>query len=154
MKTLLVSAIKDGTVIDHIYTENALKIIRILNLPMLSKTVTVGLNLHSQKSDKVKDIIKVEERELTDEEVDRVAILAPNATINIIRNYEVIKKSQVKIPKKIKHVVVCPNPKCITNNDDTETVFKVIANGDHMKLQCHYCEKIFMQKEIREYKNN
>jgi len=153
MKTLLVSAIKNGTVIDHIYSGQALKIVRILNLPDHKKTVTIGLNLRS-KSKKTKDIIKVEDLELTAEEVNRVSILAPQATINIIRNYKVIKKFNVKIPKIIEHVIVCPNPNCVTNNDNADSKFEVVSQNGELGLQCYYCEKKFKESEIREYKNN
>ncbi len=152
-KVLSVSAIKNGTVIDHIYGGQALNIIRILNLASEQKTVTIGLNL-AGKNKKFKDIVKVTGQELTTAEIDKVAILAPEATINIIRGYKIIKKFRVTLPDIIDHVIICPNPKCITNNDNTDTVFKVLLNNFKLKLQCHYCEKIFKQSEIREYKNN
>jgi aspartate carbamoyltransferase regulatory subunit len=152
-KQLLVSAIKNGTVIDHIAAGSALKIIRLLNLAAHNKIVTVGLNLPS-KAMGYKDIIKVEDRIITDEEINRIAILAPHASINIIKNYQVDKKITVKLPKVIDYVVVCPNLKCITNHEEISTKFKVIEDHDHLKLQCHYCEKMYKQEEIIEYKNN
>ncbi|MFA7653925.1 MAG: aspartate carbamoyltransferase regulatory subunit [Candidatus Magasanikbacteria bacterium] len=152
-KQLLVAAIKNGTVIDHITAGHALKIIRLLNLASHNKVVTVGLNLPSQAM-KLKDLIKVEDREITTEESNRVAILAPKASINIIKNYEVVKKIFVKLPDTIEYVVVCPNLKCITNNENMNSKFNVIKEKDGIKLKCHYCEKIFKQEEIKEYKNN
>lgn len=150
-KQLSVSAIKNGTVIDHITAGSALKIIRILNLPAHQKIVTVGLNLPSRAMG-AKDLIKVEGRELTPEEANRVAILAPNASINIVKNYEIAKKFTVNIPERIEHLLVCPNPKCITNNEAMESVFEVIPNGKETKLRCHYCEKTFSQNDIKDYK--
>ncbi|PIT87497.1 MAG: aspartate carbamoyltransferase regulatory subunit [Candidatus Magasanikbacteria bacterium CG10_big_fil_rev_8_21_14_0_10_40_10] len=153
MRAFRVFAIEEGTVIDHIDNGVALKIIRLLNLAAENKIVSVGLNF-SSRTQKYKDIIKVEKRELTPEEMNRVAILAPHATINIIRDYKVHKKFRVEIPQQIEHVIVCPNPKCVTNHDGTDTVFSVISRNHSLKLQCHYCEKIFKQEEIKEYKNN
>ena len=150
-KQLLVSAIKNGTVIDHITAGNALKIIRVLNLAAHQKIVTVGLNLPSRAM-KQKDIIKVEGRELTPEEANRVAILAPLASINIIRNYEIVKKFRASLPQTIEHLIVCPNPKCITNHEPMDTSFYVRPNGSEPKLKCAYCEKTFHQSEIKEYK--
>ena len=153
LRAFRVFAIKQGTVIDHVKAGQTLKMIRLLNLAANNNVVSVGLNF-SSKAEKYKDIIKVENRELTPEEINQVAILSPNATINIIRNYKVTKKFKAEIPEVIEHVVVCPNPKCITNNDETDTRFKVISKGKQLKLKCNYCEKLFNQDEIREYKSN
>ncbi|MFH1790221.1 MAG: aspartate carbamoyltransferase regulatory subunit [bacterium] len=153
LRAFRVFAIKEGTVIDHIQAGSALKIIQLLNLSADNKIVSVGMNF-SSKGLKYKDIIKVEKRELTPTEINKVAIFAPQATINIIRNYKVAKKFKVEMPKLIEHVIVCPNPKCITNNDETDTVFKVLSKNGQLKMQCYYCEKIFKQDEIREYKNS
>ncbi len=147
---LLVSAIKDGTVIDHITAGRALKIIRVLRLPDHKKVVTVGLNLPSRAMGH-KDLIKVEGRELTPEEANEVALLAPEASINIIKNYKVTKKFKVQIPQTIERVVVCPNPKCITNFERMTTLFSVKRYGTVIKLSCKYCEKIFEQEEIKDY---
>lgn len=149
-KKLLVSAIKNGTVIDHITTGKALTIIRLLNLLQHKKIVTVGINLPS-KSMGYKDLVKVEGVELTPEEANRVAIFSPESSINIIRNYNVIKKFFVAIPEKIMHLMVCPNPKCITNHDRMESLFLITKEGKAIKLQCHYCEKIFSNDEISQY---
>ncbi len=148
-----VFAIEQGTVIDHINAGQALKIIRILNLAEHNRVISIGLNFTS-KSLKFKDIIKVENRELSTEEMNRVAIFAPHATINIIRDYKIHNKSKVEIPKIIDYVIVCPNPKCITNNDETFSKFNVISKNGQLKLKCHYCEKVFEEQNIREYKNN
>ncbi|MFA4830617.1 MAG: aspartate carbamoyltransferase regulatory subunit [Patescibacteria group bacterium] len=153
LPTVKVFAIKEGTVVDHIKAGNALKIIRILNLADNQKVVTVGLNL-SSKTLGLKDIIKVEKRELTADEISRVAILAPQATINIVRNYKIDKKFQAEMPKVIEYVVVCPNPKCLTNNESVPTKFNVAFKADGIRLKCHYCEKIFREHEIVSYKNN
>jgi len=149
-KKLLVSAIKNGTVIDHIERGNALQIIKLLNLPSEKKVVTVGLNLPSEEM-KYKDLIKVEGRELTKAEVNEVAILAPNASINIIENYEVTRKFNVEIPETIDYVIVCPNPKCITNNERMNTKFHVNKDEKGVNLKCNYCEKKYTKDEIKSY---
>jgi aspartate carbamoyltransferase regulatory subunit len=148
-KKLLVSAIKNGTVIDHIEAGSALDIISILNLASHKHIVTVGLNLPS-KSMKYKDLIKVAERELTQQEANQVAILAPDASINIVKDYEIVKKFKIEIPEKIEYVIVCPNPKCITNHERMDTCFYVKRNRKKISLQCKYCEKIFGQEDIKD----
>ena len=152
-KTLSVSAIKDGTVIDHISAGHALKIVRLLDLASHKQVVTIGLNLPSGSLG-VKDIIKVAGKELSEEEADRVAMFAPQGTVNIIKDFQVVKKFNTRLPSLITHIIVCPNPKCITNHENIETKFKTIGNNGQLKLQCHYCEKIFLQSDILEYKNN
>lgn len=150
---LLVAAIKNGTVIDHITAGQALKIIRLLNLPEHEKRVTVGLNLPSRVMGK-KDLIKVEGKELAREDINRVAIFSPQSTINIIKDYKIVKKFRAEIPETIEYVVVCPNPKCVTNNEKMNSKFHVIVKKEKIRLKCHYCEKVFGQDEIMEYKNN
>lgn len=152
-KKLLVAAIKDGTVIDHINSGHALKIIRLLNLASYSKLVTVGLNLPSKESG-LKDLIKVANLELTPEEMSRVAIFAPNATINIIKDYTVSKKFKAEIPEVIEYVIVCPNPKCITNHEDINTKFHIECDKGKTKFSCNYCEKKYEESDIKEYKHN
>ncbi len=149
-KTLLVAAIKNGSVIDHILASQALIIMQILNLSMDKKIVTVGINLLS-KNMKFKDIIKIEDKEISPEEVDRFSFLAPQATINIIRNYKIVKKYKVNMPKSINKIIVCPNIKCISNNEDMESSFYIKQSNEVIKLQCKYCEKIFNQEAIKNY---
>lgn len=150
-KKLLVSAIKNGTVIDHINAGQALKIIRFLNLAAQNKLVTVGLNLLS-KLMKTKDLIKVENWEITPEEANQVALIAPQATINIIKNYQVIKKFALKLPNKIEHLLICPNHKCVTNHEPMDSFFYVKWRGKKVEVQCRYCEKQFCLEEIKDYK--
>ena len=151
-KTLSVSAIKDGTVIDHITAGHALKIVGLLGLADHNQVVTIGLNLAS-KSLGIKDIIKVAGKELSEEEVDRVALFAPKGSVNIIKNFQVVNKFHIKLPEIITQIVVCPNPKCITNHESIETKFTTTQNNGQIKLHCYYCEKIFLQQDILEYKN-
>lgn len=151
IRAFRVFAIKEGTVIDHIPAKQALKIIQFLKLYNNERIVTAGFNFPS-KTLKLKDIIKIEGRELTEEEANQVAILAPTATINIIKNFDLVKKFPVMIPAQVKKIVICPNPKCITNNENMETVFYTRAQGAKVDLQCRYCEKTFSQDDIKQYR--
>jgi len=149
-KKLSVSAIKNGSVIDHVTAGNALKIVRLLDLPAKKATVTIGLNLPS-KAWGHKDIIKVNGREVTQAEAEKIAILAPKMTINIIKNYKITKKFKVKIPEKIKSVLVCPNPVCVTNHESIPSKFLATQQKYTIILACKYCEKQYSPDQITEY---
>ena len=120
---LKVSAIKDGTVIDHIPAKNLFKVITILGLDKFDNMITFGNNLESEKLG-AKAIIKVADKFFEDDEINKIALIAPNAKLNIIRDYEVVEKRVVKIPETIKGIVKCFNPKCITNNEKIVTQFQ------------------------------
>lgn len=150
-KQLLVSAIKNGTVIDHVTAGMATKLLRVLSLGNHKKVVTLGLNLPS-KNMGAKDLIKIEDKELTEQEANRIAIFSPQASINIISNYEVTKKFNVSLPERVESLLICPNPKCITNHEAMNSSFFVKNIESQIKFQCEYCEKIFSQNEINDYK--
>ena len=133
---MLVAAIENGTVIDHIPSEKTYQVAQLLGLQDLSTPVTIGYNLLTKKLGK-KGIIKVADKFFTDEEISRLSVVAPNIVLNIIRDYEVVEKKTVVTPAEIKGIVKCNNPKCITNNEPMTTYFHV-ADGI---LTCHYCEK-------------
>lgn len=145
MKQLKVDAIKNGTVIDHIPAGNALKVFDILN-PQIQYVATIGMNLTSKALGK-KDLIKIEGIELSAKEVNRIALAAPDATLTIIRNYEVHQKEMVQIPKMITAAVTCPNMKCITNYENIETSFSRERSGP-ASLRCKYCERLFSVSEF------
>lgn len=147
-RTLRVSKIRDGTVIDHITRGHALDVIKILNIDGRSGgTVTVAMNVPSKKVE-VKDVVKIEGRELNPEEVDKIALLAPHATINIIRNYRVADKKRVKLPSVIYGILKCTNPTCISNsNEPVQSVFYV-EKEDPLRLRCHYCAHIIEQEDV------
>jgi aspartate carbamoyltransferase regulatory subunit len=134
---LLISPIRNGTVIDHITGGEALNVLRIIGITgATTESISVATNVKSGKMAK-KDIVKIENRELLKEEVDRIALIAPKASINIIRNYEVYEKKGVEIPRVIVGVVRCPNPGCISNtNEPIDTKFEVLGKG----LHCLYCD--------------
>ena len=148
-KTLSVSAIKEGTVIDHIRAGQALKIIRLLRLNANENRVTVGLNLKS-KSIGLKDIIKVENVFLTESQAAQIAIFSSSATVNVIKNYDVAKKFKVQMPEAIGAVLGCPNVRCITNAEKIPTLFTVEENNSHVILRCKYCEKLFSRDQMHE----
>ncbi len=139
-KELAVAALRDGTVIDHIPSEALFKAVRILGLEKMTSAVTIGYNLDSQKLGK-KGIIKVADVFFPEEIINRIAIIAPRAVVNIIRNYEVVEKHSVELPHTVKGIVKCNNPKCITNNEPMPTIFNV-ADSDGETLRCHYCGHI------------
>ena len=146
MKQMKVDAIKNGTVIDHIPEGKALAVADILNLSG-SNEVMIGINLNSKKVGK-KDIIKIENRELSQEEVNSIALIAPSATLTIIKDFEVIRKVKAEIPESIEGLISCPNPKCITNSEKIKTKFKV-TDKNPLKVRCCYCEKKYLVDEVK-----
>jgi aspartate carbamoyltransferase regulatory subunit len=139
-KELKIPRIKDGTVIDHITAGNAVKVLRILGMVKKSTfVVSVAMNVKSRMGKK--DIVKVENRELDPNEVDKIALIAPKATINIIRDYEVAEKHTVKLPDEIVGIVSCSNPTCVSNaHEPVKSRFKVICK-DPLRIKCYYCER-------------
>ena len=136
---LRVSAIKDGTVIDHIPSNKLLAVVSLLHLENVSSPVTVGYNLKSRKMGK-KSLIKIADRYFTDEEINQLSVVSPNFTLCIIKNYDVVEKKQVKMPDDLSGIVRCHNPKCITNNEPMRTLFHVVDKEKGI-IKCHYCEK-------------
>jgi len=146
-KKLKVSAIKNGTVIDHIPARNLFKVISILGLDKIDNQITFGTNLESHKLGS-KAIIKVSDKYFEDDEINKIALIAPQAKLNIIRNYAVTEKKEVEIPSEIRGIVRCFNPRCITNNEAITTRFSVISKSP-IALKCHYCEKITDQEHLQ-----
>ena len=146
-KELKVPGIKEGTVIDHIPSRVTFKVLRILNLQEYNHVISVVLNLRSKILGK-KGIIKVGGRFLTQDEVNKISLLAPNATVNIISNYEVKEKIKVTLPDEIKNIVKCSNPNCITNNEKVTTLFHII-NKSPLQVLCHHCERVMGSDDIR-----
>ena len=137
---LKVSAIKEGTVIDHIPAQNLFKVISILRLDKINTQITFGTNLESKRLG-LKAIIKISELFFREAEINKIALVAPEAKLNIIRGYEVVEKKLVQIPDEISGIVKCFNPQCITNHEKITTRFTVLSKKD-VSLKCHYCEKI------------
>jgi aspartate carbamoyltransferase regulatory subunit len=143
---LNVSAIKDGTVIDHIPADHLFKVISILRLDKIKNQITFGTNLESHRMGH-KAIIKVTDKFFEDEEINKIALVAPDAKLNIIRDYEVVEKKVVEIPETVTGIAKCFNPKCITNHEAITTSFSLV-NKEHIALRCHYCEKITTEDHL------
>ena len=146
-KELVVSALENGTVLDHIPAENVYKALDILNLKGIENQITIGINLASKAQGK-KGIIKIENKFFEDEELNKLALLAPEATINIIRDFKVVEKKKIVMPDEVIGVAKCMNPKCVTNHQPIKTRFKVKAKGKDISLLCHFCEKVSDTKGI------
>ncbi|AAL80722.1 aspartate carbamoyltransferase regulatory subunit [Pyrococcus furiosus DSM 3638] len=148
MAELKVSAIKEGTVIDHIPAGKGLKVIQILGLGELKNggAVLLAMNVPSKKLGR-KDIVKVEGKFLSEEEVNKIALVAPTATVNIIREYKVVEKFKVEIPDVIEGILKCGNPNCITHYEYVTPKFYVISK-EPLKVRCHYCERTMEEEEI------
>lgn len=145
-KELSVRAIKEGTVIDHVPAPALFKVVSILKLDKLESRITIGNGLSSGKLG-AKGIIKLSKVFFQDDDINKIALVAPCAKLNIIKDYDVVEKKTVEIPDEIVGLVKCVNPKCITNNEEVITRFNVISKSE-VKLRCHYCEKITEQENI------
>jgi len=146
-KELQVKALKNGTVIDHIPSEYLFKVVFLLQLERVNNQITIGNNLNSKLMGR-KGIIKVSDRYFSEEELSRIALIAPSAKINIIKNFEVIEKKILSLPDSFSGIVECPNPKCITNNEPMKNRFEVISKNP-IVLKCPYCEKEIQQENIQ-----
>lgn len=146
--TLRVSKIKNGTVIDHITGGHALDVVNILGITGHgSGVVSIAMNVPSKRLG-IKDIVKVEGRELDASEVDKIALLAPHATINIVKDYKVIEKKRVKLPEAVRGVVKCDNPACISNSSEPVQSKFYIEKEEPLRLKCHYCGHVMEKKDI------
>lgn len=149
-KTLSVSAIREGTVIDHITPGLSLTIVHLLKLIGSKYQVTVGMHLSSRTMG-LKDLIKIENRHLTEKEVHEIAIFAPLATINFVKNYQIEKKTKASLPPIVEKILVCPNARCITNSEMLESFFFVEEFKNTIQLRCKYCEKNFEREAFTHY---
>ncbi|MFP4023506.1 MAG: aspartate carbamoyltransferase regulatory subunit [Thiohalospira sp.] len=139
-KKLQVSAIQNGTVIDHIPANKLFDVIDILGLNKIKNQITFGTNLESKKMG-LKAIIKLSDVFFANDEINKIALAAPEAKLNIVKDYQVVEKKIVEVPDSIKGIAKCGNPKCITNHEGIKTKFMVV-NKKKVAIKCHYCEKI------------
>lgn len=147
MKEQTISAIKQGTVIDHIPSDYAFKVAEILGFDKMGKRVVIASNLESSKMGK-KGIIKIEDVYLNHLGVQRIALIAPNATLSVIKDYKVTGKTKLKIPKLIKKIIKCSNPNCITNKEEVVTLFTVESESP-LTVRCRHCERPATSEEMR-----
>lgn len=147
-KELKVAALRNGTVIDHIPADKLYKVVSILHLDTCEHQITIGNNLDSAKVGK-KGIIKISDRAFEEDETNKIALIAPNAKINIIRDYLVVEKRPLTLPAEIKEIVQCANPNCITNNQPVTTRFHVQNHDGEIMLKCHYCEREVQRDKVK-----
>jgi aspartate carbamoyltransferase regulatory subunit len=145
-KTRAVSAINNGVVIDHIPAGQALKIMRLLHAVNSKNRVTLGLNLTSHRL-KLKDLIKIENRKLSQEEIDQISVFSPSATINFIEDFLIRKKIECQLPETIRGILICPNHYCISRVESS-SYFRLEASAKEVNLYCFYCEKQFKQNQF------
>ena len=141
----MVAAIENGTVIDHIPAQKLFAVVNLLHLDRMTSAVTIGYNLPSEGMG-TKSIIKIADRFFNDEELNQLAVICPNLTLCIIRNYDIVEKRTVALPNELRGIVKCTNPKCITNNEPMQTHFH--TDGTH-HLKCHYCNSIIPLDEVQ-----
>ena len=146
-KELSVSALENGTVLDHIPAENVYKALDLLDLKDIESQITIGINLVSKLHGK-KGIIKIADKFFEDEDLNKLALIAPKATVNIIKGFKVVEKKTLETPAEVIGIAKCRNPKCVTNHQPIKTRFATIQSGDEISLKCHYCEKISGIKHV------
>ncbi len=147
-KELKVAALRNGTVIDHIPADKLFQVVSILQLKVFNHLLTIGNNFDSKKMG-TKGIIKISDRFLADHETNKIALLAPNAIINIIREYEVVEKRTLELGTEILDIMHCQNPACITNHQPVPTRFDVLKEGEEVQLRCRYCEREVKRENIK-----
>ena len=146
-KELVVSALENGTVLDHIPAKNVYKALDILNLKGVESQITIGINLAS-KIYGHKGIIKIADKFFEDDELNKLALIAPNATVNVIKDFKVVEKKKLEMPKEVVGIAKCRNPKCVTNHQPITTRFTTVKKNNEIQLLCHFCEKITTTKYI------
>ncbi|MFX1466687.1 MAG: aspartate carbamoyltransferase regulatory subunit [Promethearchaeota archaeon] len=145
---LRVRKIRNGTVIDHIPAGNALTVLKICGISgKEGNTISIAINVPSSKAGR-KDIVKIEDRELEPQEVDIIALIAPHATINIIRDFKVVEKNRVKLPKTVKAYPRCINPNCVTNTKEPVEPHFIIRSEEPLRIRCHYCHVVMARDDI------
>jgi aspartate carbamoyltransferase regulatory subunit len=147
-KELKVAALRNGTVIDHIPADKLFKVVSILHLDNCLNQITLANNLESAKIGS-KGLIKISERALAEDETNKIALIAPNAKINIIRDFVVVEKRPLILPNEIREIVQCANPVCITNNQPVTTRFHVLKHDNEVMLKCHYCEREVVRDKVK-----
>lgn len=145
---LHVKKIREGTVIDHITAGSALSVLKILGLTGSGdNVVSIVMNVPSQTIG-TKDIVKIEGRELSPDEVDRISLISPKATINIIRSYKVAEKQKTKMPNIIRGIVKCANLSCISNSNEPVTQIFIVENEEPLRIRCHYCNRVMSKEDV------
>lgn len=146
---LIVRRIREGTVIDHINEGKGLQVLNALGIDGKDGSViTIALNVPSGKFNR-KDIIKVENKFLKDDDTNKLAVIAPTSTVNIIKNYKLVEKRRVSLPNEIDRIFRCSNPECITNSTEhIESIMDVIDKSG-LVLKCRYCGRILDVNKLK-----
>lgn len=142
---IYLTPISDGTVLDHLPKGTALKLLKLLNLELHDDAITIAMNVPSKKVGR-KDLIFIEGKHLTEKEIEKIALIARNATLNLIKNSKVSSKKTIELSGQCIGTIKCFNPNCITNFEEIETRFSIKKTP--LKAQCFYCEKEMNEKEI------
>jgi aspartate carbamoyltransferase regulatory subunit len=148
---LMVRRIKDGTVIDHIDQGKGLRVLEALDMDgSEGNVITVALNVPSGKSKK-KDMIKVENKYLENDDTNKLAVIAPNSTVNIIKNYKLVEKRRVSLPNEIERIFRCSNPDCVTNSTEHIESTMDVVDKSGLVLKCRYCSRILDVNKLKYY---
>ena len=151
---LIVRRIKDGTVIDHINEGKGPKVLEALEIDgSHGNVITIALNMPSGKLKK-KDMIKVEGRFLEDDDTNKLAVIAPASTVNIIKDYKLVEKRRVSLPNQIEQIFRCSNPDCITNSQEHIESTMEVMDKDNLVLKCRYCGRVLDVDDLRYQKKN
>lgn len=145
-RELQVAALENGTAIDHIPPNQLFKVAKLLGLENMDNTITIGNNFQSKKMG-CKGVIKISNKFFEEDEINRIALIAPKVILNIIRDYEVVEKKTVTLPDELVGLVKCNNPKCITNNEPMPSRFEVI-DKEKGTIKCRYCERKINKEDI------
>lgn len=145
-REMQVAALENGTAIDHIPPDRLFKVASLLGLESMNNTITIGNNFKSNKMGS-KGVIKISDKFFQEDVINRIALIAPNVILNIIRDFEVVEKKAVTLPDEITGLVKCNNPKCITNNEPMATHFDVI-DKERGTIRCRYCERKINKEDI------
>ncbi len=146
---LMVRRIHEGTVIDHIDEGKGLQVLSALGIDGKDgNVITIALNVPSAKFKK-KDIIKVENKFLKDDDTNKLAVIAPKATVNIIKDYKLVEKRRVSLPNEIDRIFRCSNPECITNSTEHIESIMDVVNKEGLVLKCRYCSRILDVNQLK-----
>lgn len=146
-KEMMVAAIENGTVLDHIPSERLFDVVSMLHLDKMGNAITIGFNLKSAAMG-TKSIIKIADKYFTAEELNQLSVVAPDITLCVIKDYEIIEKRPLAMPDELVGIVRCPNPKCITNNEPMPTRFRSVAT-DKGIIRCCYCNRDVERADVR-----
>jgi len=146
---LMVRRIREGTVIDHIDEGKGLQVLSALGIDGKDgNVITIALNVPSGKFKK-KDIIKVENKFLKDDDTNKLAVIAPKATVNIIKDYKLVEKRRVSLPNEIDRIFRCSNPECITNSSEHIESIMDVVDKEGLVLKCRYCGRVLDVNQLK-----